>query len=396
MEKNLCRPGFALPLLMALLFAAAPAHAQELGIETVPSQPRALQEFEVWYTAGGEIESIEMPCWGSLTLVRELGRTSGTQTSVRDGVMTRSETHAYRYLVRSAVGGELVIPGTTAVVGGHILRLTCDRRPDRRVPLLAVNGEDVAPLMSGYSEKNGLEEFVYHYRVAGDGPGTYSCVPRLSFGGREFAAEPYVVTVKPASAAVSFGRWWLYVPVGALLALWGAVFVRDHTVAAGRNAVVSRFSWRGYMLLALALLFVGFSAVFLCLLFAPGAKPFALYLAAAVMLFGSCWLVFGELRRSAVRLCLDAGTLCVTPYMGLGMTRRYDMHDFDGVTTSVLVSRGEVYEYRYLLKGGRREVRLSSCYLKNYARLSTAIGACCPDRGERPRYFWLELKELFR
>ena len=53
MEKNLCRPGFALPLLMALLFAAAPAHAQELGIETVPSQPRALQEFEVWYTAGG-------------------------------------------------------------------------------------------------------------------------------------------------------------------------------------------------------------------------------------------------------------------------------------------------------------------------------------------------------
>ncbi len=399
MEKNLCRPGFALPLLMALLFAAAPAHAQELGIETVPSQPRALQEFEVWYTAGGEIESIEMPCWGSLTLVRELGRTSGTQTSVRDGVMTRSETHAYRYLVRSAVGGELVIPGTTAVVGGqtcrcdglrvkilpalvsvqpqcrivydsvvsrrmggHILRLTCDRRPDRRVPLLAVNGEDVAPLMSGYSEKNGLEEFVYHYRVAGDGPGTYSCVPRLSFGGREFAAEPYVVTVKPA----------------------------------GRNAVVSRFSWRGYMLLALALLFVGFSAVFLCLLFAPGAKPFALYLAAAVMLFGSCWLVFGELRRSAVRLCLDAGTLCVTPYMGLGMTRRYDMHDFDGVTTSVLVSRGEVYEYRYLLKGGRREVRLSSCYLKNYAWLSTAIGACCPDRGERPMDFWLELKELFR
>ena len=400
MEKNLCRPGFALPLLMALLFAAAPAHAQELGIETVPSQPRALQEFEVRYTAGGEIESIEMPCWGALTLVRELGRTSGTQTSVRDGVMTRSETHAYRYLVRSAVGGELVIPGTTAVVGGqtcrcdglrvkilpalvsvqpqcrivydsavsrrmggHILRLTCDRRPDRREPLLAVNGEEVGPLMSGYSEKNGLEGFV---------------------------------TVKPASAAVSFGRWWLYVPVGALLALWGAVFVRDHTVAASRNAVVSRFSWRGYMLLALALLFVGFSAVFLCLLFAPGAKPFALYLAAAVMLFGSCWLVFGELRRSAVRLCLDAGTLCVTPYMGLGMTRRYDMHDFDGVTTSVLVSRGEVYEYRYLLKGGRREVRLSSCYLKNYAWLSTAIGACCPDRGERPMDFWLELKELFR
>lgn len=59
-------------------------------------------------------------------------------------------------------------------------------RPPARpqgAPLLAVNGEEVGPLMSGYSEKNGLEGFVYHYRVAGDGPGTYSCVPRLSFGG---------------------------------------------------------------------------------------------------------------------------------------------------------------------------------------------------------------------
>jgi len=99
---------------------------------------------------------------------------------------------------------------------------TAGQNHGAREPLLAVNGEEVGPLMSGYSEKNGLEGFVYHYRVAGDGPGTYSCVPRLSFGGREFAAEPYVVTVKPASAAVSFGRGWLYVPVGALLYVGGA------------------------------------------------------------------------------------------------------------------------------------------------------------------------------
>lgn len=109
------------------------------------------------------------------------------------------------------------------------------------------------------------------------------------------------------------------------------------------------------------------------------------------MLFGSCWLVFGELRRSAVRLCLDAGTLCVTPYMGLGMTRRYDMHDFDGVTTSVLVSRGEVYEYRYLLKGGRREVRLFvlpeelRAAFHGHRRL-------LPGQGRTPEDFWLELK----
>lgn len=424
-----------IPLLFVLFVffacSAIPSRAQRLGIEVAPSQPRALQEFEVAYTADGEIASIEMPRWGALTLVKELGRSRGTQTTIRNGVMTGSETYAYRYLVCAPVAGDMVVPGTTAVVGGrkydceattvtvlpavtdakpqcrivydsvvsrrmggHILRLTCDRKPDSKEPVLLVDGTPVRPMMSGYSNENGREEYVYHYRVTVDGPGTYSCAPQLSFGGRPFAMGPYVITVKYAS--VSFGWWWLYVLAGTLPALWGAVFVRDHTVAAGRNAVVSRFSWRGYMLVAVVLLFIGFSTVFVCLLFAPGTKPFPLYLAAAAMLFGSCWLVFGELRRSAVRLCLDAGTLCVTPYMGLGLTRRYDMRDFDGITTSVLVSRGGAYEYRYLMKGRCREVRLSSFYLKNYARLSTAIGACCPDKGERPMNIWLELKEIFR
>lgn len=418
-------------LFVFLVCPSVPVRAQRLAIEVAPSQPRALQEFEVAYTADGEIASIEMPRWGALALVKELGRSRGTQTTIRNGVTTSSETYAYRYLVRAPVAGDMVVPGTTAVVGGrkydceattvtvlpavtdakpqcriaydsvvsrrmggYILRLTCDRKPDSKEPVLLVDGTPVRPMMSGYSNGNGREEYVYRYLIAVDGPGTYSCAPQLSFGGRPFAMEPYVITVKYAS--VSFGRWWLYVLAGMVPALWGTVFVRDHTVAAGRNAVVSRFSWRGYMLIAAVLPFIGFSAVFVCLLFAPGTKPFPLYLTAAAMLFGTCWLAFGELRRSAVRLCLDAGMLSVTPYMGLGLTRRYDMRDFDGVVTSVLVSRGGVYEYRYLMKDGRREVRLSSFYLKNYVRLSAAIGACCPDKGERPMNMWQELKEIFR
>ena len=426
MEKNLCRPGFALPLLMALLFAAAPAHAQELGIETVPSQPRALQEFEVRYTAGGEIESIEMPCWGALTLVRELGRTSGTQTSVRDGVMTRSETHAYRYLVRSAVGGELVIPGTTAVVGGqtcrcdglrvkilpalvsvqpqcriaydsvvsrrmggHILRHRATAGPDRREPLLAVNGEEVGPLMSGYSEKNGLEGFVYHYRVAGDGPGTYSC--------------PAVVVRRPGvrrgtlcrHRKTRFGRR----VIRAVVALCAGGCAAG---ALGRG-VRTRPYGRGQQECRRV-------AVFMARVYAPRPCPALRRVQRRVPVppvrpGGKTIRVVPGCRCDAFRLLLagvrgvaalgrevvplDAGTLCVTPYMGLGMTRRYDMHDFDGVTTSVLVSRGEVYEYRYLLKGGRREVRLFVLPEELRVAFPTAIGACCPDRGERPMDFWL-------
>ena len=82
------------------------------------------------------------------------------------------------------------------------------------------------------------------------------------------------------------------------------------------------------------------------------------------MLFCVCWLVFGELRRSAVRLRIDGGVLVVTPFAGLGFTRRYDLKSFDAVTSTILVSRGGAYEYRYLMKAGRRVVRVSAFYLK--------------------------------
>lgn len=434
MEKT-CRRLPAIPILLCLveaLFLYVPGRAQQLGLEVAPQQPVVHQEFEVSYTADREIGAIEMPHWGALTLVKELGRSRGSLMSVVDGVTTRSGTYAYRYLVRSAVDGEVTVPGTTAVVdgrtyrcegrvvtilpdtaagapqcrleldtaarthhGGCVVRLVCDRKPDQAKPLLMVDGADTyAPFSSSSSVKDGISEYVYTYRIPPSTAKRYELAVQLSFGGKAFEMEPYLITGEYAS--ISFGGWWLYVVAGTLLALWGAVFVRDHTVAAGRGAVVSRFSWRGYVLVVLVLLFIVFSAVFVCLLFAPGVKPFPLYLAAALMLFGSCVLVLGELRRSAVRLCLDGGTLSVTPYMGLGVTRRYDIRDFDGFTKTVLVSRGEVYEYRYLMKDGRREVRLSSFYLKNYARLCSAVGAYCADKGERPMNIWLELKELFR
>lgn len=115
-----------------------------------------------------------------------------------------------------------------------------------------------------------------------------------------------------------------------------------------------------------------------------------------LMLFCVCWLVFGELRRSAVRLRIDGGVLVVTPFAGLGFTRRYDLKSFDAVTSTILVSRGGAYEYRYLMKAGRRVVRVSSFYLKNYREISEALSEHCVYKGRRPMNFWLEMKEIFR
>lgn len=419
-----------LTLLLALC-SLVPVRAQQLGIEVTPRQPRVFQEFEVAYTASREIESITPPRWGTLTLVRELGRSQGTQMSIVNGVTTKSETYALRYLVRSPVSGEVVIPGTTAVIGGEeyrcegqvvvilpdtlsaqprcriepdtaamarmggcIVRLVCDRKPDQAHPLLTVNGTvECTPFATGYSCTNGQEEYVFRYRIDERDAKCCVLVPQLSFGGTPFVIPPYLLTLKTEAR----GRtWMLYLLSGAVVFLWAVAFVRDHTVAAGREAVVSRFSWRGYMVGALALLFIGLSGLCVYLMAVSREKiPMPVVFTTLLMLFAACWLLFGELRRSAVRLCVDGGMLCVTPYMGLGPVRRYDLRNFDGVTSSVVVSRSGTYEYRYLMCGERRAVRISSFYLKNYRQVANAVAHVCPCKGERPMNLWLELKEIF-
>ena len=213
---------FLFMLLPALSWSVA-LRAQRLGIEVTPACPTVFQEFEVAYTADREIESIAPPRWGALTLGRELGRSHGSQLSVVNGVRTDSELFSYRYRVRSRVSGEVFVPGTTAVVGGRecrferkritvlpdsahcepqcrlepdsaamggcIVRLVCDRKPDKADPVLVLDDtETCTPFSTAYSGRNGREECIYRYRIDVDNSGKHILTPQLSFGGKPFEA----------------------------------------------------------------------------------------------------------------------------------------------------------------------------------------------------------------
>lgn len=433
-----------------MLLLASPGiiclRAQQLGIEVTPSCPTVFQEFEVAYTADREIESIASPRWGALTLVRELGRSHGSLLSIVNGVRTESEVYSYRYRVRSRVSGEVFVPGTTAVVSGQecrferkkitvlpdsthrepqcrleldsaamagmdgcIVRLVCDRKPDKADPVLMLDGiKAYTPFSASYSGRNGQEECIYRYRIDVNEAGEHTLTPQLSFGGKPFDAPSYVVCLKGEAAPESGVETGtdpgtpdrmriVCIFLGTLVFLCTAIFIRDHTVAAGRSAVVSRFSWHVYFVVATTLLFIGLCGLFICgAVRAEGGFRLPVYGVTFLMLFCVCWLVFGELRRSAVRLCIDGGTLAVTPFAGLGFTRRYDLKSFDAITSTMLVSRGGAYEYRYLTKAGRRVVRVSSFYLKNYEELSETLSKHCVYGGRRPMSFLLEMKEIFR
>lgn len=425
----------SLLLTLLALFTLAPASARELRIVVSSSRPSVHQEFEVAYTSDCEIESIAPPRWDMLTLVRELGLSRGTETSILNGEMTRSNVFSYRYIVRSAVAGEVTVPGTTAVIGGRecrfdsrtitifpaknslepecrleldtvasahtgecVVRLVCNRKPDRADPLLAVNGRDTyAPFSSGYSSHNGTEKFEFSYRIPMRDGRKYRLKPQLTFGGKAFDAPVYAVTQGDRTAPKISVRWLLCLVAGIIVCLWGAIYARDHAGGLSRQGLVSRFSWRAYLLVALTVLFAVYIAFIVYWIVSPAGKAnAAIIFVAALLLFGLWWLVAGEVRRSAVRLRVDGETLFVTPFLGLGRTRCYDLREFGGVTTSVLTTRSGSFEYGYLMKADRREVRISSFYLKNYRALFDAVTTVCPFRGSRPMNFWLELKELFR
>lgn len=327
------------------------------------------------------------------------------------------------------MSGEVFVPGTTAVVGGRecrferkritvlpdsahcepqcrlepdlaamaamggcIVRLVCDRKPDKADPVLVLDDtETCTPFSTAYSNRNGREECIYRYRIDVDNSGKHILTPQLSFGGKPFEVPSYVVWLKGEAGpegtepATPGRRRIVYAFAGVLLFLWTAIFVRDHAPAAGRNAVVSRFSWQVYFVVAAALLFIGFCGLLICgALRAEGASRLPVYGVTLLMLFCVCWLVFGELRRSAVRLRIDGDTLAVTSFAGLGFTRRYDLKSFDAITSTILVSRGGAYEYRYLMKAGRRVVRVSAFYLKNYDGLCEALSEHCVYKGRRP------------
>lgn len=229
-----------LSLALSLAFASAPCvpvQAQRLMVEVMPLQPTAMQEFEVAYTADCEIQSVEMPRWGALRLVRELGHSQGTVTTIQNGETSKRTYHAYRYRVRCAVSGEVSVPGTAAVVGGRacrfeptritvlpvvaavrpvcllvrdpeaearyggcVVRLSCNRKPDSVDPVLLVDGKPCTPSSRNYSLENGVECYDYFYRI--DLPAARSCrlVPQLSFGGEPYPMQPLAIASGRPSA----------------------------------------------------------------------------------------------------------------------------------------------------------------------------------------------------
>ena len=115
---------------------------------------------------------------------------------------------------------------------------------------------------------------------------------------------------------------------------------------------------------------------------------------AVLFVFTLVWLVFGELRTKIIEVLIDNYHIENRNYLGLRI--KYNFKDFDGFQTSILTSKGESFEYLYLIKDNRKIIKISEAYHKNYDELKNIIKLNLKDLGEIKFSYIDELKEIFK
>ena len=127
----------------------------------------------------------------------------------------------------------------------------------------------------------------------------------------------------------------------------------------------------------------------------PDMPRVGAYLFFVFFLFIWVWLVFGELRTKIIKAAIDNTQITVSGFFGLGARKYYLLAQFDGFETALLPSRYDTYEYLYLMKNGKKIVKLSQFYHSNYAELKSDLTNKIKNLGRKKMNLLQEIKEIF-
>lgn len=123
--------------------------------------------------------------------------------------------------------------------------------------------------------------------------------------------------------------------------------------------------------------------------------PIFIYFLLIILAYVWIWIFCGELRTKAVVVEIDEKILYQRNYLGFGTIKIFELSDFDEFITCQLPSRGGTYEYLYLIKNGKKEVKLSEFYHRNYIQLKHRITKTIKYSGNQPFSMLTEIKEIF-
>jgi len=157
-------------------------------------------------------------------------------------------------------------------------------------------------------------------------------------------------------------------------------------------------SFRSWVFLPIALfLLVTGSLVFVVekLIEKRSLPPFGILLALALFIFTWIWVLFGELRTKVIKVYIEDEELIVSNYWGLGAKRVYNISQLYGYETALLRSRYDTYEYLYLIKNGKKVVKLSQFYHSNYGLMKQTLSGKIRNLGQKRFSYIQEIKEIF-
>ena len=147
-------------------------------------------------------------------------------------------------------------------------------------------------------------------------------------------------------------------------------------------------------LIAVSLLFGILLFFLIYFIHLPGGN-IALILVAPICLFFIVWIIRGELRTKAIRVTIGYDKIKVSPYLGYGATKEYFFSEFEGYVLIILPAEYRDYEYLYLIKEGKKVIKLSEFYHLNYLEMKNEIALKCKKM--QPEKFSLlrEWKEIW-
>lgn len=121
----------------------------------------------------------------------------------------------------------------------------------------------------------------------------------------------------------------------------------------------------------------------------------ALVIVVPLCLFFIVWISHGELRTKAVKVTIGVDRIKVAQFMGYGARKEYLLSEIEGYTLCLLPAEYRDYEYLYLIKDGKKVIKLSEFYHRNYLEMKNEIALKCKKM--KPEKFSLisEWKEIW-
>ncbi len=106
-------------------------------------------------------------------------------------------------------------------------------------------------------------------------------------------------------------------------------------------------------------------------------------------------LFFGEFRTKMIKVKINADSIIIKNFGGLGGSKRFLYSELDGFKLSILRSKAADNEYLYFMQGDKKVGKISDFYHKNYSDLKESVKTKIKDLGFENFSYIDELKESF-